>query len=86
VKKKGVPTREYHVDKFVYDVRTDVFVCPAGNKLTFHYLDHAHQKNIRVYRTDACFSCEFFMVKCTLSLRVLGKLSVRLVSLCCLII
>ena len=67
VKRKGVPTREYHVDKFVYDVGTDAFVCPAGNKLTFHYLDHAHQKNIRVYRTDGCFCCEFFMVKCTLN-------------------
>lgn len=67
VKKKGVPAREFHVDKFVYDVGTDAFVCPAGNKLVFSYLDHAHQKNIRVYRTDACFSCEFFMTKCTLN-------------------
>jgi transposase len=67
VKKKGVPTREYHVDKFVYDVGTDTFVCPAGNKLVFSYLDRAHQKNIRVYRTDACFSCKFFMTKCTLN-------------------
>jgi transposase len=67
VKRKGVPTREYHVDKFVYDIGTDTFVCPAGNKLVFSYLDHAHQKNIRVYRTDACFSCEFFLTKCTLN-------------------
>ena len=67
VKRKGVPAREFHVDKFVYDVGTDTFVCPAGNKLVFSYLDHAHQKNIRVYRTDACFSCEFFMAKCTLN-------------------
>jgi transposase len=67
VKRKGVPTREYHVDKFIYDMGTDTFVCPAGNKLVFSYLDHAHQKNIRVYRTDACFSCEFFMTKCTLN-------------------
>ncbi len=67
VKRKGVPTREFHVDKFVYDVGTDTFVCPGGNELVFSYLDHAHQKNIRVYRTDACFSCEFFMVKCTLN-------------------
>ena len=67
VKRKGVPTREFHVDKFVYDVGTDTFVCPAGNKLVFSYLDHAHQKNIRVYRNDACFSCEFFMTKCTLN-------------------
>ena len=69
VKKKGVPTREFHVDKFVYDMGTDTFVCPAGNKLVFSYLDHAHQKNIRVYSTDACFSCEFFMTKCTLNKR-----------------
>jgi transposase len=67
VKKKGVPAREFHVDKFVYDMGTDTFVCPAGNKLVFSYLDHAHQKNIRVYRTDACFCCEFFMTKCTLN-------------------
>jgi transposase len=67
VKRKGVPTREYHVDKFVYDLGTDTFVCPAGNKLVFSYLDYAHQKNIRVYSTDACFSCEFFMSKCTLN-------------------
>ena len=67
VKRKGVPTREYHVDKFIYDMGTDTFVCPAGNKLVFSYLDHAHQKNIRVYRTVACFSCEFFMTKCTLN-------------------
>jgi transposase len=67
VKRKGVPAREFHVDKFVYDMGTDTFVCPSGNKLSFHYLDRAHQKNIRVYRTDACFSCEFFMTKCTLN-------------------
>ena len=67
VKRKGVPTRDFHVDKFNYNLEMDTFVCPAGNKLTFRYLDHAHQKNIRVYRTDACFSCEFFMTKCTLN-------------------
>ncbi len=65
VKRKGVPTREFHVDKFVYDMGTDTFVCPAGNKLVFSYLDRAHQKNIRVYRTDECFSCEHFMTRCT---------------------
>jgi transposase len=67
VKRKGVPTRGFHVDKFVYNMDRDTFVCPAGNTLVFSYLDHAHQKNIRVYRTDACFACEFFMTKCTLN-------------------
>jgi hypothetical protein len=69
VKKKGIPAREFHSDKFVYDLGTDTFVCPAGNKLRFSYLDHAHQKNIRVYSTGACFSCGFFMTKCTLNRR-----------------
>jgi len=69
VKKKGVPAREFHSDKFVYDGRTDSFVCPAGKRLVFSYLDHAHQKNIRVYCSDACFSCEFFMTKCTMNKR-----------------
>ncbi len=69
VKKKGVPAREFHSDKFAYDKVTDTFVCPAGNRLVFSYLDHAHQKNIRVYSTDACFSCEHFMTKCTMNKR-----------------
>ena len=64
-RRRGFRTREFQVDKFVYDAGTDTFVCPAGNKLVFSYLDHAHQKSIRVYGTDACFSCEFFMAKCT---------------------
>jgi hypothetical protein len=69
VKKEGIPTREFHSDKFIYDLGTDTFTCPAGNKLAFIYLDHAHQKNIRVYATDACFSRQFFMTQCTLNKR-----------------
>jgi len=65
VKKTGIPTREFHSDKFVYDKGTDTFLCPAGKRLEFSYLDHAHEKRMRVYRTDACFSCEFFLTKCT---------------------
>jgi transposase len=65
VKKTGVPAREFSSDKFVYDKGTDTFLCPAGKRLKFSYLDHAHEKKMRVYRTDACFSCEFFLTKCT---------------------
>jgi hypothetical protein len=65
VKKTGIPTREFSFDKFVYDKGTDTFVCPAGKRLWFAYLDHAHEKRMRVYRTDACFSCGFFLTKCT---------------------
>lgn len=65
VKKTGIPTREFGSDKFVYDKGTDTFLCPAGKRLGFAYLDHAHRKKMRVYRTDACFSCGFFLTKCT---------------------
>ena len=65
VKKTGVPTREFASDKFVYDKSTDTFLCPAGKRLEFSYLDHAHTKKMRVYRSNACFSCEFFLTKCT---------------------
>ena len=65
VKKTGIPTREFSFDKFVYDKGTDTFVCPAGKRLEFAYLDHAHEKKMRVYRTDACFSCKYFLTKCT---------------------
>ena len=65
VKKTGIPTREFSSDKFVYDKDTDTFLCPGGKRLVFAYLDHAHEKKMRVYRTDACFSCGFFLTKCT---------------------
>lgn len=65
VKKTGIPTREFSSDKFVYDKGTDTFLCPAGNRLEFAYLDHAHEKRMRVYHTDACFSCGFFLTRCT---------------------
>jgi transposase len=65
VKKTGIPTREFASDKFVYDKDTDTFLCPAGQRLGFSYLDHAHEKKMRVYRTDACFSRGFFLTKCT---------------------
>jgi transposase len=65
VKKTGIPTREFSSDKFVYDKSTDTFLCPAGKKLGFAYLDHAHEKKMRVYQSGECFSCGFFLTKCT---------------------
>jgi transposase len=65
VKKTGIPTREFASDKFVYDESTDTFLCPGGKRLEFSYLDRAHEKRMRVYRSDACFSCPSFLTKCT---------------------
>jgi transposase len=65
VKKTGIPTREFSSDKFVYDKGSDTYLCPAGQRLGFAYLDHSHGKKTRIYRTDACLSCGFFLTKCT---------------------
>ena len=65
VKKTGIPTREFFGDKFVYDKCSDAYLCPAGNKLAFWGLAHLYGRMMRVYRTDVCLSCSFFMTKCT---------------------
>jgi transposase len=69
VKKTGVPTREFYADKFIYDGSSDTYVCPAGNRLVFSRWTHAHGLMMGVYKTEACFSCPFFMMKCTLNKR-----------------
>jgi len=69
VKKRGVPTREFANDKFVYDKATDTFVCPAGNMLEFKYISDSHGTRLMGYRSksNACRRCEFFLTKCTLN-------------------
>jgi hypothetical protein len=65
VKRMGIPSRDFHIDKFFYGRKTDTFLCPAGKTLVMSYVDRAHEKNIRVYRTGECFECGFFLKKCT---------------------
>lgn len=65
VKKTGVPTRDFASDRFVYDRKTDTFVCPVGKTLEFSHLDRAHEKWMKVYKSNSCFACEFFLTKCT---------------------
>ena len=63
----GVPTKEFCVDKFTYDGIADVYVCPAGRALEFCSVTTHDGKKLRVYKskTRACFSCSYFMTKCT---------------------
>ena len=63
----GVPTKNFCVDKFTYDGKADVYVCPAGGKLEFCSVFTYDGKKMRVYKskTRACFSCSYFMTKCT---------------------
>jgi hypothetical protein len=66
-KAAGVPTPEFHEGKFRYDERTDTYTCPAGETLRFRYWQrNGEGEMIGLYMTDgACFTCPFFMVKCT---------------------
>ncbi len=62
VKKRGIPTREFANDKFVYDKATDTFVCPAGNKLEFSYVDSSRERKTERLQVE---------VECMLCLRIL---------------
>lgn len=42
-------------DRFEYNAERDVYLCPAGEELTYRTTDK--QKNMRVYKTDSCESC-----------------------------
>jgi hypothetical protein len=42
---------------FVYVVADDVYLCPAGEQLTYHYTNEEDGKTLRRYWTTACQSC-----------------------------
>lgn len=66
VKKTGIPTPKFYGDKFVYDKSTNTFVCPTGKRLELWYSNTKKDgKRVGIYKTDACFSCPFFLTKCT---------------------
>jgi transposase len=65
VKKAGVPKPAFYADKFVYDGATDSYICPAGQRLEFYYWDKTKGRRLAVYKTEACFTCPFFMTDCT---------------------
>ena len=67
-KKTNVPEEEYQYDKFLYDEKTDTYICPEGEKLTYKSTYKKNGKNIRIYNTDKCNSC-INKNKCTLSPR-----------------
>jgi transposase len=49
---------------FAYLPTEDVYRCPAGEKLTYHYTNEEAGKMLRRYRTTACPSC-LLKSKCT---------------------
>jgi hypothetical protein len=49
---------------FVYKADEDVYLCPAGERLTYHYTNEEDGKVLRRYWTTACSSCAL-KEKCT---------------------
>ena len=42
---------------FVYLVKDDVYRCPAGEKLTHHFIADEDGQKMRIYLTKACRTC-----------------------------
>jgi transposase len=42
---------------FVYKPQEDIYVCPAGEKLTYRFTAEEHGQRLRRYWTDACHTC-----------------------------
>jgi transposase len=42
---------------FIYRPQEDVYVCPAGEKLTYRFTAEEHGQRLRRYWTDACHTC-----------------------------
>jgi transposase len=42
---------------FIYKPQEDVYVCPAGEKLTYRFTAEEHGQRLRRYWTDACHAC-----------------------------
>jgi hypothetical protein len=49
---------------FVYVAENDVYLCPAGEQLTYHYTNEEDSKTLHRYWTTACQTCEL-KSKCT---------------------
>ncbi|MBX8636123.1 MAG: transposase [Thermoplasmata archaeon] len=66
-KSRGIPTPDFYEDKFIYDRRTDTYVCPANKRLRFWTVSETRSPGMRyfVYKTEACLSCRYLMTKCT---------------------
>ena len=57
-KSVGVPEPEFYSDRFVYDGVRDIYVCPAGNDMSF-WKRGGRGKGLegRLYRTTCCACC-----------------------------
>ena len=53
---------------FAYDAETDVYICPAGQKLTNRFTNEQDGKEIKSYASGACADCvpliDCFAINC----------------------
>jgi transposase len=69
------PDPSFNQDKFHYDKEQDIYICPAGQKLTTNGTwYHHHPYKTKQYKTKACTGC-LLKEKCTTSLK--GRLVER---------
>jgi transposase len=45
----------FPLERFTYEVTKDIYLCPAGQRLSYHSFDK--QKQVRCYWTEACHGC-----------------------------
>jgi hypothetical protein len=57
---------------FRYVADEDVYICPAGEKLAYHYTNEENELVLRRYWTNACHSCAI-KHRCTMSMSILRK-------------
>src|SRR6266849_10661810 len=58
------PKGRFGQQDFVYVAEHDVYLCPAGERLTYHYTNEEDGKTLRRYWTTACQACAL-KSKCT---------------------
>jgi hypothetical protein len=54
--KRSEKLSPYHFSRFVYDERTDEFICPEGKRLTF-WRNHYRRTPTKIYRGVECQNC-----------------------------
>jgi hypothetical protein len=59
-----IPEPDYYKDKFRYDTEEDIYICPAGSKLTFRRIAEHYGRMMRLYKSGDCIGC-YAKARCT---------------------
>ena len=55
--REGIPTKEYTVDKFIYDAASDCYTCPQKETLNVVKDTIQEGEKVKFYKTLACLGC-----------------------------